>query len=94
MKCQNLFSGKNKKNISICLLLKFFTRVLSVDLFVNKHMTTDTMFIFSTLTLTLLGNFACFFCHLINFFKKIFQEYLQGAKHLGVGGGGDVTSCA
>ena len=28
MKCQNLFSGKNKKNISKCLL-KFLPRVLS-----------------------------------------------------------------
>ena len=30
MKCQNLFSGKNKKNISICFLLKILPRVLSV----------------------------------------------------------------
>ena len=29
MKCQNLFSGKNKKNISKCRLLKFLPRVLS-----------------------------------------------------------------
>ena len=30
MKCQNLFSGKNKENISICRLLIFLSRVLSV----------------------------------------------------------------
>ena len=31
MKCQILFSGKNKKNISKCRLLKILPRVLSVD---------------------------------------------------------------
>ena len=30
MKCQNLISGKNRKNISICHLLKILPRVLSV----------------------------------------------------------------
>ena len=30
IKCQNLFFGKNKKNISKCCLLKFLPRVLSV----------------------------------------------------------------
>ena len=30
MKCQNLFSGKNAKNISISHLLNILTRVLSV----------------------------------------------------------------
>ena len=30
MKCQNLFSGKNKKNISICRLLKILPEVLSI----------------------------------------------------------------
>ena len=29
MKCQILFSGKNKKNISLCSLLKILSRVLS-----------------------------------------------------------------
>ena len=32
MKCQNLFSGANKKNISVCRLLKILPRVLSVTL--------------------------------------------------------------
>ena len=32
MKCQILFSGENKKNISICCLLKILPRVLSVNL--------------------------------------------------------------
>ena len=32
MECQILFSGKNKKNISKCLLLKILPRVLSVKL--------------------------------------------------------------
>ena len=31
MKCQNLFSGKNK-NISVCNLLKIIAKVLSVNL--------------------------------------------------------------
>ena len=30
MKCQILFSGKNEKNISTCLLLKSLPRVLSI----------------------------------------------------------------
>ena len=30
MKCQILFSGKNKKNISKCHLLKILPRVLSI----------------------------------------------------------------
>ena len=40
MNCQNLFSGKNKKNFSICHLLKIFPRVLSTNQSiypVNKH---------------------------------------------------------
>ena len=32
MKCQNLFSGKNKKNNSVCRLLKILPRVLSLKL--------------------------------------------------------------
>ena len=35
MKCQILFSGKNKKNISKCRLLKILLRVLSVNCLVN-----------------------------------------------------------
>ena len=31
MKCQNLFSGKNKKNISVCCLLKSLPRMLSAE---------------------------------------------------------------
>ena len=30
MKCQNIFSGKRKKNISLCRLLKTSSRVLRV----------------------------------------------------------------
>ena len=30
MKCQNLFSGKNKTKITVCRLLKILPRVLSV----------------------------------------------------------------
>ena len=32
MKCQILFSGKNKKNISICCLLKILPRVLGIKI--------------------------------------------------------------
>ena len=31
MYCQNLFSGKNKKNISICCMQKILHRVLSIN---------------------------------------------------------------
>ena len=31
MKCQNLFYGKNKKNISICRMLKILQSMLSVN---------------------------------------------------------------
>ena len=45
MKCQILFSGKNKKNISKCRLLKFLPRVLRVNLFsmaiVNAYMSSN-----------------------------------------------------
>ena len=36
MKYQNLFSGKNKKNISKCRLLKILPRVLSVKQLTGK----------------------------------------------------------
>ena len=42
MKCQILFSGKNKKNISKCHLLKILPRVLSVNkLHVNELVEKD-----------------------------------------------------
>ena len=31
MKCQNLFSGKNKKNVPECCLLKILPRGLSIN---------------------------------------------------------------
>ena len=37
MKCQILFSGKNKKNISKCRLLKILPRVLSVKVKDRDH---------------------------------------------------------
>ena len=37
MKCQILFSGKNKKNISKCRLLKILPRVLSVKHIVKSQ---------------------------------------------------------
>ena len=33
MKCQILFSGKNKKNISVCCLLKILSSMLTVKVF-------------------------------------------------------------
>ena len=36
MKCQNLFSGEIKKNISVCRLLKILPRALSVNSNRNK----------------------------------------------------------
>ena len=41
MNCLNLFSRKNKKNISVCPLLKFSPRVLSVNLTINLNIKTD-----------------------------------------------------
>ena len=32
MECQSLFSGKNKKNISECRLLKFLPSMLSINI--------------------------------------------------------------
>ena len=37
MKCHSLFSGKNKKNISMCYLLKFLPRVLSIKYISHPH---------------------------------------------------------
>ena len=41
MKCQILFIGKNKKNISKCRLLKILPRVLSVKILTNRQLTTS-----------------------------------------------------
>ena len=41
MKYQNLFSGKNKKSISICLLLKILSRVNSINDYMNKQTSVD-----------------------------------------------------
>ena len=38
MKCQILFSGKNKKNILKCRLLQILPRVLSVKEADNSHL--------------------------------------------------------
>ena len=40
MKCRILFSGKNKKNVSICLLLKILSRVLRVNTYIKALITT------------------------------------------------------
>ena len=37
MKCQNLFSGKDKKNISIYCLLKILARVLNINLLLRDQ---------------------------------------------------------
>ena len=41
MTCQNLFSGKNKKNISVYHLLKILPRVLSVKTDVIKFVSPE-----------------------------------------------------
>ena len=38
MKCKNLFSGKNKKNTSICLLLKIVPRVISIKRLISAFL--------------------------------------------------------
>ena len=53
MKCQILFSGKNKKNISKCRLLKILPRVLSVK---------AVVFILCELVATQCGAFIFVFC--------------------------------
>ena len=45
MKCQILFSGKNKKNISKCRLLKILPRVLSIKLPVTIAADTKILYI-------------------------------------------------
>ena len=47
---QNLFSGKNKKNISICWQLKILPRVLSIHTGLIKNV--------SFLTLSIMGNIS------------------------------------
>ena len=37
MKCQSLFSGKIRKNISKYHLLKFLTRMLSIKTYIHEH---------------------------------------------------------
>ena len=52
MKCQILFSGKNKKKyISICHLLKFLPRVLSVNVFVAFKVSKSIYIVFSSGTI-------------------------------------------
>ena len=43
MKCQILFSGKNKKNISKCRLLKILPRVLSVNYQAGQDVCMDNL---------------------------------------------------
>ena len=47
MKCQILFLGKNKKNISKCLLLKFLPSMLSIN-DITKTVCFFLTFLFST----------------------------------------------
>ena len=49
MKCQILFSGKNKKNISKCRLLKILPRVLSVKTLSPKNLGLDISSVMSQL---------------------------------------------
>ena len=51
MTCQILFSGKNKKNISKCCLLKILPRVLSVN-----HRNFETIAIIKTNQTPAIGN--------------------------------------
>ena len=54
MKCQNLFPGKNNKNISVCLLLKILLRVLNTH---TSHGLSTLLLVNITLSL-LLRNLA------------------------------------
>ena len=51
MKCQNLFSGKNKKNITICHLLKILPTELSVNEVVLTSSTVGSLPVSITLAL-------------------------------------------
>ena len=45
----------------------------------SKHLLNTIMVNFIKLTLWMLGNFSCFFCHLLTFFKNnFFQKNLSG----------------
>ena len=57
MQCQILFSGKNKKNISKCRLLKILPRVLSVKKIL------DSLFLFCAKS----GHFTLDFCEIFLF---------------------------
>ena len=68
MKCHILFSGKNKKNVSKCRLLKILPRVLSV-----KHMVMHTEYgTRLTWFTSLWANSAD--CELIGFFFLYFSR--------------------
>ena len=68
MKCQILFSGKNKKNISKCRLLKFLPRVLSVKVAVVERLLyifiKPVMFCYHS---HLYMQLPCHLCPLINY---------------------------
>ena len=55
MKCQNLFPGKNKKNILKCRLLKILLRVLSI----NHH------FAYSCIHNHLILQYYCAICGIV-----------------------------
>ena len=85
---QHMFSWRNKKIFTWLPLLS--RAIWNVHQEPNKPVNLMLINTLSckALTLCMLGNFACFFCHLwiflkTNFFKKIFQEYHQSVKQFG-----------
>ena len=67
MKCQILFSGKNKKNISKCRLLKILPRVLSIGLCLSG----SHDWAYFTVTEILLCYFRNTFCYFDNTASKL-----------------------
>ena len=54
MKCQNLFSEKNKKNISKCHLLKILLRVLRVNFLYYLQYLVETSQIYTRINVSYL----------------------------------------
>ena len=46
MKCQILFSGNDKKNVSICRLLKVLPRVLSIKAMIKSTLNNSKYFMY------------------------------------------------
>ena len=80
MKCQILFSGKNKKNISKCRLLKILPRVLSVKDCINSPtLYIGSPFLYPRHTKYAKGVYSfCLFCVSVCLYTPAIRSMLRG----------------